>query len=207
MSLETHDMLDRPPQEASGQFHVRGVSTEQKIALKQAAMRILSTASINKLMLFLIDELLKDETNLSKNNVNTRSFKASKTKASLLNSIPNNDRKRIEMRLTIGEYETLLKIAAESESSPSHYMLSLLRAHLSGFPHLLGDEIKELRSSNYQLSSIGTNLNQIARKFNAEIYHGGLADVLNQLNIAVNRHVDFVAKVLDANQNRWELDL
>jgi hypothetical protein len=82
-------------------------------------------------------------------------------------------------------------------------------AHV-GQPQLQGDEIETLRQSNYELSKIGTNLNQIAKAFNI-LVNGGtgrmpeIGKKLASLRREITAHTGKVLKALNSGTAIWEV--
>lgn len=72
-----------------------------------------------------------------------------------------------------------------------------------------GDEIEVLRRSNYELSKIGTNLNQISRAMNILVKSGNgrmpeIGKKLAGLRREINDHTNKVLRVLDAGTVIYE---
>lgn len=72
-------------------------------------------------------------------------------------------KKRLTLSIREFDYECLEKIANDTDTSIQHYLTAIMISHLYNERRLLGNEIEILRQSNYQLSRIGVNLNQVAR--------------------------------------------
>lgn len=76
----------------------------------------------------------------------------------------------------------------------------MIRNHLYHKHELLGNEIENLRKSNYELYRIGVNINQIAKAINAG--HKINFDI-NMLNSQIKKHTEKVEKILKDNLNRY----
>lgn len=116
---------------------------------------------------------------------------------------------RVELRLPRTAVEQLSEIAEARISGRNYYITSILLAHL-GQPQLQGDEIEVLRRSNYELTKIGTNLNQIARAFNTLVSMGGdgkmpeIGKKLSSLRNEITEHTKKVLRALKAGTPIWE---
>jgi hypothetical protein len=66
-------------------------------------------------------------------------------------------------------------------------------------------EMETLGESNYQLLSIGRNLNQIAKRLNQGYVQPITLERIEQLQQQINQHTELVSKVLRASIERWSL--
>ncbi len=182
-------------------LEINGVTVEHKERLRAIAFQKLGRKSAT----FLIKDFIGKV--LSENDVSTPC-----QKPSLQKQEENSKKERLEIRLLNGEMTSLNAIAESRLSSSPYYVTSLIRAHLSKTPQLQGDELEELRTSNYQLLSIGRNINQIARQLNSfydkkitssDIQY--ITDQINILNDTIKSHTKNITKVLDANLERWDI--
>ncbi|MDR1888002.1 MAG: plasmid mobilization relaxosome protein MobC, partial [Zoogloeaceae bacterium] len=104
--------------------------------------------------------------------------------------------------------EKINKLAENRLSTRNYYIASIILAHL-GQPQLQGDEIETLRRSNYELSKVGTNLNQIAKAFNI-LVNGGqgkmpeIGKKLAALRREITEHTGKVLRVLNSGTSIWE---
>ena len=120
------------------------------------------------------------------------------------------------IRLHEDELERLDEIAARMQRSRQHTIMAILRAASAAEPQFALEEQKALVNSNYQLSKIGVNLNQIAHRVNA-LQAGGLkgAEYLallkkmlertDKLTTAINSHAALVWKLINAGRYRLSL--
>lgn len=113
-----------------------------------------------------------------------------------------SDRERVELRLP---RSALAKIDAAAEakfSKRNYHLVSIILASL-GQPQLPPDQIEVLRRSNYELSKVGTNLNQIAKAFNI-LVNGGTGKMpeigkkVASLRREITAHIGKVLRVLEA---------
>jgi hypothetical protein len=119
-----------------------------------------------------------------------------------------SDTVRVELRLPRVALTQLTERAEKSLSPRNYYIASILLAAL-GQPQLSGDQIEALRRSNYELSKIGTNLNQIAHAANIIVKGGGgempeISEKLLSLRQVVKQHTDMVLRALEAGTVAWE---
>jgi hypothetical protein len=119
------------------------------------------------------------------------------------------DSVRIELRLPRVAADKINDIAESRLSHRNHYLVSLIMAHI-GQPQLQGDTIETLRQSNYELSKVGTNLNQIAKAFNILVTDGKgnipeIGKKRASLQREIKEHTNRVLRVLDAGTVVWEV--
>ena len=108
--------------------------------------------------------------------------------------------------MAVGE---LTERAEKRLSRRNYYISAVVLSHL-GYPQLQGDEIETLRLSNYELSKIGTNLNQVAKAFNILVKLGGgeklpeLGKKIASLRRDITEHTGKVLRVLNAGTVVWD---
>lgn len=120
------------------------------------------------------------------------------------------------IRLHEDELERLDEIATKMQRSRQHTIIAILRDGIAAEPQFSLEEQKALVSSNYQLSKIGVNLNQIAHRVNA-MQNGGpksaeyrlllkkMLERTDNLSAAINTHVAKVWKLINAGRYRLSL--
>lgn len=115
---------------------------------------------------------------------------------------PDRSRKRIQLRLTGSEAETIARFAQAEGVSTTQWIVNLIRASLTKESQFGMTELAVLGESNRQLTRIGTNLNQIARRLNST---GGTIDtkVIAQVKQEIDRHLTNVHNAMLANRERW----
>lgn len=119
------------------------------------------------------------------------------------------DTVRVELRLPRVVLEKITAQAENCLTPRSHYIAGVILAHV-GQAQLRGDEIETLRRSNYELSKIGNNLNQIAKAFNILVKGGSgkmpeIGKRLAALKREISTHTGKVLKVLNAGSAFWEV--
>lgn len=120
----------------------------------------------------------------------------------------NDDGKvRKEIRLTTSEAEQAEALAFKEGFSLPRWIVSLVRARLTGAPQFGQQELELLGRSNLQLLSIGRNLNQIARALNTspEDRRAYQVEAIEQLQEAIKEHTKVVSAVMLANVERWRV--
>ena len=164
---------------------INGLSDQHKDFLYAYAQKELGSKSRTKAILHLIDEKIKNGENIKNDhllNIETKSDK----------------KKRVQFSLLEHDYNNLKKLADITDTSIHYYIIRLILKDLYGENRLLGNQIEELRKSNYELHKIGVNINQIARALNSGESDNIKID-LNQLNDFLKTHVDYVMGILSEN--------
>ncbi|WP_246542152.1 plasmid mobilization relaxosome protein MobC [Collimonas antrihumi] len=112
---------------------------------------------------------------------------------------------RFEILLTQSEKAAVLERADLERCSQRRWIIDAIRAGLTREPQFSMSEIDALGESNYQLLSIGRNLNQIAKRLN----EGNLAPVteqaIDQLREKIDKHTDVVSTAIRASLERWDI--
>lgn len=116
-------------------------------------------------------------------------------------------KKAVKLLLTQSEYAALSKIADDRECSVQFWIISLIRAALTRGITVGGAELEALGTSNYELSAIGRNLNQIARRLNADSGADtrSMVALAEQLLEKVDEHRRQVHALVDACSHRWRI--
>lgn len=121
------------------------------------------------------------------------------------NSLPGLRSARITVRLAIDD-AALLNARAEARSlRPATYASTLLRAHLRLLAPLPADEVRTLKRLISELSSIGRNLNQLARSANqGQVGRLTREDLLGLIKVC-NGLRDETKGLLRTNVLSWEV--
>lgn len=173
-------------------LRVDGVSDAQKKQLQEAAMQLYGVENAS----LLVRSLINDYLNKSKNNINR------------LSKADFDNKTRVVLKLPLGILETADSYSDGRISDRNYYLTSIILREF-GYPQLQGDEIEVLRRSNYELSKIGTNLNQISRAMNILVKSGNgrmpeIGKKLAGLRREINDHTNKVLRVLDAGTVIYE---
>lgn len=205
-------------------LQVKGLTAEHKQFLREYAQKELGTTSKTKAIIHIIEQLMRidnhqDKTDLN-NAINIRTSKIneyreliSQHKAEIKIAKQNNNselanklarqnvrikRKRIQLSLPIYDYEYLEKISKSTDSSIQYYIIKLIYKDLYNEIKLLGNEIEQLRKSNYELHKIGVNINQIAREINSG---NPIGIPIKYLIDYIENHVKMVMNLLNSSLN------
>lgn len=172
---------------------IEGVGAETKKALQEAAMRLYGQPNASLLVRQLI------AAHLAKGD----------QAAMALTPEQASDTVRVELRLPRVAVKRANELAEGRFSARNYYLNGIILAHL-GTPQLQGDEIEVLRRSNYEISKVGTNLNQVAKAFNTLVKMGGGGKVpeigkkIASLRREITDHTGRVLRVLNAGTTLWE---
>lgn len=111
---------------------------------------------------------------------------------------------RVYVRLEPGDWALLRERARARRLAPATYVSVLTRSHLHGIAPLPKAEYLELRKTLNELTTIGRNLNQIARalKQGQKIPQVNPAELNAMLKVAVSLR-DNVRALLTANEQSW----
>lgn len=123
-----------------------------------------------------------------------------------VNESPDSEKKvRFEIWLTPSEKAAIQKQAATEECSMSRWIIDAIRAGLTHEPQFSTSEIKELGNSNYQLLTLGRNLNQLARRLNEGRYEPVTVEAITRLKQLIDNHTDKVSAAIRASLERWNI--
>lgn len=121
-------------------------------------------------------------------------------------AIPTEPKVRFEILLTESEKRAICDRSNNERCSMRRWIVDACRVGLTREPQFSMSEINALGESNYQLLTIGRNLNQIARKMN----EGGHAKVtieqIEKLSRMIDNHTDVVSAAIGASLERWDLE-
>ncbi|MCO8590382.1 hypothetical protein [Burkholderia multivorans] len=120
---------------------------------------------------------------------------------------PDTSRRRLELRLTESELAKIRVLADSLEMSSNQWVVNLVRANLTAEPQFGMVELRVLGESNTRLLAIGRNLNQIARRINADSSEHVLLKVehIGALSRQIVAHTEKVSGMIRANIDRWRL--
>lgn len=91
--------------------------------------------------------------------------------------------------------------------SRSRWLAMVVRAALTREPQFMSDEIEALDRSTYQLTSIGRNLNQIARRLNEGQQQQSVeAEQVSALRERIEKHVASVNQLVRQSSERWAIE-
>lgn len=112
---------------------------------------------------------------------------------------------RKELRIKPSLLKKIDERAALSKMKTNQYILSVLTANVTKDIHFFGqDEAHLLGDSNGQLSTLGRNLNQMAKAMNQGIYEAYDRDFVDRIHELIRAHIRHVYELLVQNKRRWE---
>jgi hypothetical protein len=113
---------------------------------------------------------------------------------------------RLEIRLTPSERDALTKRAKAEDMTAQEWLVAQVRASLTQTHQFGMSELTALGESNYQLLSIGRNLNQIAKHLNEGLPEHFDSDDVEKLRAEIRAHTKKVSKTMRANLERWQIE-
>ena len=114
---------------------------------------------------------------------------------------------RVSVWLTESEREGIRLRTTLLGGNRASWIINLIRSALTREPQLGGNEIEALEQSNYQLLSIGRNLNQIARRMNeGQKQQSVEMATLEQLRDQIDLHTSEVNHLIRSNAERWVVE-
>jgi len=114
-------------------------------------------------------------------------------------------KQRFEVMLTPTEKTALKAISVEQNCSMRRWVIDAIRVGLTAQAQSSTEEIKHLASSNYQLGSIGRNLNQITKKLNEGKFEPVVTQDIEALNCLIQSHIETVSDTIAASIDRWKI--
>lgn len=114
---------------------------------------------------------------------------------------------RVSLWLTESEREGIRLRTTLHGGSRAGWIINLIRAALTRQPQLGDDEIDALKASNYQLLSIGRNLNQISRRLNeGQKQQSVELATIESLRDQIDLHTSSVTQLIRSNTERWVIE-
>lgn len=125
-----------------------------------------------------------------------------KEEPELIGLPPPKSSKRVTVRLPEKDRAYLEAAAKKHKSSVNDIIRDIVQSHVRKHPLLTAAEVEVLFQSNYQLLSIGRNLNQIARQLNMGEGVSLTSEQINALSQFIRQHTQRVSDVLRTNRKR-----
>ena len=119
-----------------------------------------------------------------------------------LNLPPPKCARRITLRLPDKDRAYLEAAAAVRRGSINDVVRDIIQSHIYQHPMISAHEADALYQSNYQLLTIGRNLNQIARRLNAGENASLTGNDIAALKAYIDAHTSKVAAVLQTHRRR-----
>ena len=169
---------------------VNGLSETHKNFLYNYAQEKLGSKSRSKAILDLINEKLNELKPVEIEDVKISIEKSKK-------------KKRVQFSLLEHDYDNLKKIADSVDTSIQYYIIRLILRDLYNNNNiLLGNQIEELRKSNYELHKIGVNINQIAKALNSG-ESCNIKNDLSKLNFILKNHIGYISDILYQSTKKY----
>lgn len=182
-------------------IYLRGFDKQQKAQLKEAAKKATGKASVNAFIHYLVNEYF---TNKNNQEPDKDVQKINKNSKELPYPISFSSKKRLQATFYLNDVLNIEYLANLNECSTTNYISSLIRNHLYNSIELTGVEIDALRKSNFQLSGMGNNLNQIAKRVNLDMGIDYIdMELIKELITKLDKHILLVNNCLQFNLNRW----
>lgn len=102
-------------------------------------------------------------------------------------------KERFGILLTSSERAAIKERADTERCSSRRWIVDAIRAGLTHEPQFNMSEIDTLGESNYQLLTLGRNLNQIARRLNEGHYEPITVERIERQSLLIERHTDVVS--------------
>lgn len=124
--------------------------------------------------------------------------------------VTDHKRHRVGLRVSDSELTQLQHLAQQRDTSVQRLIVQIIRAFLLKTNAFSSQESAELGAINLSLMRIGSNLNQIAKRLNANKEVPVDDITLNDIATCVqkiNAHVQDCSKSLQLSRERWRIEL
>lgn len=176
--------------EKKSKFTLRGL-TERQSDFLELYSETFNLSSKNQAILALINEKMASDIAVKKTEEITND---SQIKQKI-------GKKRIQISLRENDYLKLEEICENSDTSPNYYIIRLILNSInSDISRLMGNEIEQLKKSNYELHKVGVNINQIAKAINSG---NNLNLNLDLIQCEINQHIEVVKNILNSSLNKY----
>jgi len=117
----------------------------------------------------------------------------------------NADTERMTVRMPRFLMDAAKSRAKAKGMAPSRWVAALVQSNLTGQPVMTDAELAALLASNYQLTAIGNNINQIAKAINKAFHETERVrlDKLAELGNTIAEHQAVILTLVRASQNDW----
>ncbi|MBP5788761.1 MAG: plasmid mobilization relaxosome protein MobC [Neisseriaceae bacterium] len=180
------------------------VEDDELEKFKELALQQTGTNNLS----LLVRQLLKKELEQSPQTEQSTLFENKTKKHSPVFISPNVEEEKtqnnssLRIRLSATEKEHFVALAKQVGMSLNALIATILRAYREQNPKLFNNEIAVLQHSNYQLLAIGRNINQIAKRLNAADGVSLTTTQIDQWRAEIQKHCQFVGKVLKESRTR-----
>lgn len=176
---DANDTAKCPP------VRVFGLNTDEQAALRGLARQRFGKASLSLLAKKLLQAELQQPQTVEP-----------------LKLPPPKCARRITLRLPDKDRAYLEAAAAVRRGSINDIVRDIIQSHIYQHPMISAHEADALYQSNYQLLTIGRNLNQIARRLNAGENASLTGNDIAALKAYIDAHTSKVAAVLQTHRRR-----
>ena len=176
---DANDTAKCPP------VRVFGLNTDEQAALRGLARQRFGKASLSLLAKKLLQAALQQPQTVEP-----------------LKLPPPKCARRITLRLPDKDRAYLEAAAAVRRGSINDVVRDIIQSHIYQHPMISAHEADALYQSNYQLLTIGRNLNQIARRLNAGENASLTGNDIAALKAYIDAHTSKVAAVLQTHRRR-----
>ncbi len=176
---DANDTAKYPP------VRVFGLNTDEQAALRGLARQRFGKASLSLLAKKLLQAELQQPQTVEP-----------------LKLPPPKCARRITLRLPDKDRAYLEAAAAVRRGSINDVVRDIIQSHIYQHPMISAHEADALYQSNYQLLTIGRNLNQIARRLNAGENASLTGNDIAALKAYIDAHTSKVAAVLQTHRRR-----
>lgn len=176
---DANDTAKYPP------VQVFGLNTDEQAALRGLARQRFGKASLSLLAKKLLQAELQQPQTVEP-----------------LKLPPPKCARRITLRLPDKDRAYLEAAAAVRRGSINDVVRDIIQSHIYQHPMISAHEADALYQSNYQLLTIGRNLNQIARRLNAGENASLTGNDIAALKAYIDAHTSKVAAVLQTHRRR-----
>lgn len=129
-----------------------------------------------------------------------------KTYQQVAEAPPRDPKQRFEILLTASEKAAITERALIERCSMRRWIIDAIRTGLTHEPQFSMDEIDALGESNYQLLTLGRNLNQIARRLNDGENEKVTLERIEALSGLIRKHTEVVSRSIRASLERWNIE-
>ncbi|MEY2921862.1 MAG: hypothetical protein RL108_475 [Bacteroidota bacterium] len=155
-------------------------SLEIKEQLQLAALKKFGKANASMMVRYLISNELK-------NNDPT-------------DDLDNSENARVQISIPKKMLDKINELSESRSTSRVDVFKVMINDYFKKAP-LLGDELNELRKSNYELSKLGTNLNQITKVINtggylSKEFSEEATKKINSIRPEIRKHIDLVLNII-----------
>lgn len=176
-------------------YHLNDLDNDLKAKILLIGKAKFGTSTISKTITFIINDYLNDDEN-----------KVILNKVYLDNdkSILSDERVKVSATIFKTLHNQLLDLCNERKITPSYFLKSCILKAIGRSYILDGNDLEQLRASNYSLTKIGININQIAKRINTmNSYENDDIRELNKLTEMLESHTNVVKELLERTQDKW----